>query len=465
MTMHTETALRDALTAGAETVDVTGDVWQGFTRRERKHRRRRQARWAGVAAAVVAATGVQTGVVPLPGWLPGITVAGRGGPLTTAPTRGNLAADTAFLAGMRQAVTDVVDPGEVWRVADRSAITFPYAADLPGRRLVLASVPLRFGFLDDRALIWYEGEPGAAPDQMMEGGRSDGAEPVATDLRGSGDEAGQLVVVAPPGSTVEVSVGFSYTPAGRVEHAPSRTFTGGLAEMRLEPAPFNPGVTVTVRQDDEILHQGGAGGGWSSSQSSSGTDPHEPDAATLTTALRGRTFDRDLLKQWVSHAFVDARLEARDVPVRVWWTGTIDGQPATLFTLHPAGGGVLAYALHGTTDSYRQDLRLLLPAAGADRRPIAWRMRAEGKDDATSRVYVVAPPGVPGRLTLTAGGAPVTLTPDATGVATTTVAPDTAASVILHPADGKTPASTPVPQLETNMGGIPGADLNTRVVD
>jgi hypothetical protein len=297
---------------------------------------------------------------------------------------------------------------------------------------------------------------------MIESGRVDGGEPVVTYMQGSGDEAGLLVVVGPPGSIVEVSTGFRYTPGGRVEHAASRAYLGGVAETRLAPAAFEPGVTIKVHEGDDVIYDGGASGGWSGS---SGADPLEPAEATLTAALRGRTFDRELLRRWVQHAFHDARLPARGVPVRVWWTGTIDGQPAVLFTLHPDGGGVLAYALHGTTDAYRQDLRLLLPVAGADQRPIAWRMRAQGGEDATARVYVVAPPGLSGTVTLTAGGAPVALTPDATGVAATTVDPGTAAVVTLRGSDGKVLGSTPVPQLETDLGGIPGDDLNTRVVD
>ncbi len=458
--MNTETTLRDALAAGARTVDVTGDPWAGFARRERTHRRRRRARLAGVAAVLALAGGVQAGVLPLPAWTPGIPVAGLPGPLTDAPTRGNLAGDKAFLAGMRQAVTDVVDPGEVWRVIDRGAITFPYAADVAGRRLVLASVPLRYGFLDDRALVWYEGEPGAAPAGMRESGRSDGGEPVVTYHQGSAEEPGVLVVVAPPDSTVAVSTGFRYTAAGRVEHSAPTSYPNGLVERATQPAPMDPGTTVTVRRDGEVIYDGGAGYGWSNS---SGAMPTEPTEATLTAALAGRSFDREILRRWVTQAFGDARLAAAGVGVKVRWTGTVDGQPAALFTLHPAGGAVLAYALHGTADAYRQDLRLLLPGAGAETRPIAWRLRAEGKDDPTSRVYVVAPPGT-SRLTLSASGPPVELTPDATGAAVTTLDPDTAASVTAYGGDGSVLGSTPVTQLENDMGGIPGDDLNTRVV-
>ena len=121
-------------------------------------------------------------------------------------------------------------------------------------------------------------------------------------------------------------------------------------------------------------------------------------------------------------------------------------------------------AMHGTADSFRNDLRLLLPAAGVDRRPIAWRMRAEGKDDRTGQVIVVAPAGA-ARVSLTEAGAapvPVVLDPGGSGIAT--LAPDTTASVTAYAADGSVLGSTPVPAFETNSGGIPGDDLKTRVV-
>src|SRR5262245_33068690 len=159
----TETQLRDALGGAAETIDVAGDPWPRFARRERVHRRNRRIRFAAAAVVLAAAVGVQTGVVPLPGWVPGIAVAGGSTALTRPPTRGSLAGDTSFLDGLRREIKDVEDPGELWRVTDRSKIKFVYAADVAGHRLALALVPLRFGFLADQALIWYEGEAGAAP--------------------------------------------------------------------------------------------------------------------------------------------------------------------------------------------------------------------------------------------------------------------------------------------------------------
>jgi hypothetical protein len=462
--MDTETLLREALSGRAEALGVPGDdPWPSFARRERTHRRNRRIRLVSAAVVLAAAVGVQSGVVPLPGWAPGIAIAGRQTALTSAPTRGSLAGDTAWLEGMRGAIKDVEDPGELWKVADRKKIKFVYAGDVAGRRLMLAAVPLRFGFLTDQALIWYEGAAGAAPAAMTESGREDGGQTVTTFMEGRAEGAGCLVVVAPPGTRVAVSVGFDYSAAGRIVHHAPTMFAGGVAEMTLPRAPFNPGVTVTVTEGDRTVYAGPAFGSWGS-EGSEGGDPQEPTGAMLDQALAGRAFDRETMRVWLGGALHDAQLVAAGTTARVRWTGTVNGQPAALVTLQHDGGGVLAYAWHGSSSSYRQDLRLLLPAAGVESRPIAWRMRAEGKDDRTGQVIVVVPPGT-ARATLTVGGGqPVTLALDAAGEAVTTLAPDAAATVTAYPADGSAPSSTPVTPFETDSSGLPGDTMKTRVV-
>jgi hypothetical protein len=213
-----------------------------------------------------------------------------------------------------------------------------------------------------------------------------------------------------------------------------------------------------VVQDGRTLHRGGLSGGWS------GTSGQEVGDSMVDAALGGRAFDRETLRAWIGSALQDARLPAAGTTVTVRWTGTLNAAPAALFTLRRPGTGVLAYALHGGADSYRQDLRVLLPAAGADDRPIAWRMRADGKDDRTDRLVVTAPAGA-ARVELTVAGAPPVAVPlDADGFGTTTLAPDAEASVTAYRADGRKLAETPVLPFETNSGGIPGDDPKTRVV-
>ncbi len=463
--MNTETALKDALTAEAGTLGVTEDPWPRFEKRERTHRRRRRTRIAGVAVVVAAALGVQAGVVPLPGFVPGIAITGFGETaLTESPIRGSLAGDQAFLDGMRGAVKDIEDPGEVWRITDRNKIKFLYAADVAGHRLVLAHVPLRYGFLDDEALVWYDGEAGDAPDRMTEGGRSDGGETVMTYQQESAEKPGILVVVAPAGSTVAVSNGFRYTAEGRLEYNPAQVQQAGtgLTELTTPPAPLPGTTTIKVTSGDTTLYDGSAGGGWSGS---SEKNPQDAPASLITLALGDRTFDHDTLQRWVSSALSDARLPAAGIVLSIRWTGTVNGQPAALFTIRPPGGGVLAYAMHGSADSYRQDLRLLLPEAGAATRPIAWRIRAEGKDDRTGQVIAVGPAGTKKLVLQANGDAAVTLTPDATGAAVGSVPPVAGATVTAFDGDGRELGRTPVAPFEDNSGGLPGADMKTRIVE
>ncbi|MBM2623309.1 hypothetical protein JIG36_48210 [Actinoplanes sp. LDG1-06] len=461
--MNTESLLKDALAAEADMLGDTGDPWTGFERRERRHRNQRRARIGGAAVVVAAAVGVQAGVVPLPGWAPGITVAGFNAVLNQGPVRGSLAGDKAFLEDMRRQFKDVEDPGETWRIADRNQIQFVYAADVGDRRLVLALVPLRFGFLEDRALIWYDGEAGSPASRMTEGGRSDGGETVMTYSQRSADGPGVLVVVAPQGSTVAVSEGFRYTPDGRVEHNPADVQPAGtgLAELVLPAVKSPPETKITVTDGADILYEGGAGGGWSSN---SEQRLDEFPEATVAKARNGRPFDLETLTRWANAALQDARIGADGTALTVRWTGTVNGQPAALLTVHPQGGGVLAYAFHGAAGAYRQDLRLLLPAEGADERPIAWRMRAEDGDDRTDTVIVTGPAGAT-RLTMQQGtAAPVQLTLDATGAATASVPPAEEAHVTAYGENGSEMGTTPVPPFEYDSGGIPGDTPKTRVV-
>ncbi|GAB2614899.1 hypothetical protein Aab01nite_27060 [Paractinoplanes abujensis] len=461
--MNTETALKDALAAEADALGAIDNPWPGFQQRERRHKLRRRTALAGVAAVVAAAGGVQAGVVPLPGWAPGIAVAGFNPVLNQGPVRGSLAGDKAFLEAMRQQFQDVQDPGETWRIADRNQIDFVYAADVGDTRLVLAVVPLRFGFLEDKSLIWYDGPAGAPASKMTEGGRTDAGDTVVTYSQRSAEKPGVLVVVAPAGTTVAVSEGFRYTAEGRVEHDPAKVQQPGtgLTEMVLPPAPKPPESKITVTDGADVIYEGGAATGWSSSRD---YRPDEFSAATVTKALGGRTFDRETIVRWANSALQDARLGAEGTRLEIRWTGTVNGQPAALLTVQPRGGGVLAYAFHGKASAYRQDLRLLLPAANVTERPIGWRLRAENSDDKTDQVIVVGPAGTE-RLTLQLGSAaPTQLTADATGAATTSAPPQEEARVTAYGKDGVELGTTPVPMFEYDSGGLPGDTPKTRIV-
>src|SRR5688500_5652478 len=164
MSTDVERELRDSFNRAAETLKGPADPWAAYARREATHRRNRRLRAGVLAAAVAALIGVQTNVVPLPGWAPGIAVAGHGPAFADVPTRGDLAGDRAWLAGLRRQVKDIADPDGLWRVADRDEIHVVYAGDIPGRRLAIAHVRLRLGLITVWERVYYQGPPGAAPE-------------------------------------------------------------------------------------------------------------------------------------------------------------------------------------------------------------------------------------------------------------------------------------------------------------
>ena len=110
--MDIETALREELTDRATALDVPDDPWPSFARREVRHRRNRRVRIGVTAAALAGVLGLQSGLVPMPGWAPGIAIASTDKALVNSPTRGSLAGDRQWLDAMRTQVKDVQDPGE-----------------------------------------------------------------------------------------------------------------------------------------------------------------------------------------------------------------------------------------------------------------------------------------------------------------------------------------------------------------
>jgi len=110
------------------------------------------------------------------------------------------------------------------------------------------------------------------------------------------------------------------------------------------------------------------------------------------------------------------------------------------------------------------DLRLLLPAKGADQRPIGWRIRADNSTGTpTDQVRVIAPPDA-ARVTVTVGGAPpAAVTLDASNAGTTRIPPDQPATPTAYSTDGGILRTTPLPPVEADMSGLPGDSPATRV--
>jgi hypothetical protein len=466
-----ESTLRDTLQREADGIGVLDDPWPGFVRREVRHRRARRRGTLAVAVAgfVAVVVGIQAGVVPLPGWPSTVATTLPPSALAEGPTRGSLAGDRAWLTAFRARVDGFDDPQGTgrWKVADRKEIRVVYASDRPGPRLALVFAPLRLGSRTEWHFLWYEGPTGADARQMRASGGEQNTHPsVLAMTRASPEDGGFGIAIGPPDSTVTIVGEPRYSPSGRVEARQLAVPDGaGVGVAVLPPAPFRSGLLARVTRDGDLVHQESLAGG---AYGPLFGDTGEPVDAVLDAAVqgaRGPAVDRAILTDLVSAAIEDSRLPPVGVTVRLHWSGTLHGQTAALLTVQPAGGGVIAYAMRrGADGSGRTDMRLLLPAEGAERRPIGWRLRAEGSQTRSDQVMVVAPAGAATASVAIGDGRPVPVRLDSSKAGRATVPPGRSATVTAYSADGSVLASTPVPPFEDDMSGLPGDTPGTRVV-
>ncbi|MET7752103.1 hypothetical protein [Micromonospora sp. NPDC005367] len=464
-----ESALNSALRQAAHGIGVPEDPWPSFARREQRHRRIRLMWTAAVATVVAMVVGVQTNVVSLPGWAPGIAVAAAPASLLDAPPRGALTGDKAWLDTLRARLSTDSSlggwhPDGMWKVGDRDRIRLLYGSDQPGHRVALVAVPLRIGLLTKKSLVWFVGPPGAGVEQMRYAGHSEGEDnSVMTLMRTGTGSNGLAIVVGPTDSTVTISGGPRYTPRGTVEYQNLARPDGsgvGIAVLPAEPLWSEP--VVRVSRGDHVLFQSGLGGGPYAAPIGRRI---EALLTEIKRGIRGAPLDDTNLRNFVETALSDSRLPVAGTTVRVRWSASVNGQDVALLTVQPAGGGVIAYAMHGDDPSWWRDLRLLLPAEGADQRPIGWRLRADNpRRTPTDKVRVVAPPDA-ARVTVAVGSAsPITVTLDASNAGTASVPHDQPATLTAYSSDGDVLGSTPVPLVETDMSGLPGESQATRVV-
>ncbi|MBE1484889.1 hypothetical protein [Plantactinospora soyae] len=466
-----ESTLRDTLQREADGIGVLSDPWPRFAKREVRHRRTRRLGTLAVAAAVVAvALGIPANVVPLPGWPPNVAPAAPPSALAEGPTRGSLAGNRAWLTALRDQVDGFDDPQGIgrWEVADRKEIRVVYASDRPGPRLALVFAPLRLGSRTEWHFLWYEGPTGADARQMRAAGGEQNTDPsVLTVMRATMEEGGFGIAIGPPDSTVTIVGDPYYSPSGRVEPRQLAVPDGpGVGVVVLPPTQFRSGLITRVTRDGDLVHQERLGGG---AYGPLFGMPGESTDAVLDAAVqeaRGPAVDRTLLTDLISTAIEDSHLPPTGVAVRLHWSATLRGQTAVLLTVQPPGGGVIAYAMrwNGADRSTRTELRLLLPAEGAERRPLGWRLRAEGSDTRTDQVMVVAPVDAVTASVTIGGGTPVAVPLDSSKAGRTRVPPNQPATVTAYSADGSVLASTPVPPFEESMSGLPGDTAGTRVV-
>jgi hypothetical protein len=469
MTLDIETALRDTLNDRAQQFTANGDPWPRFAEKHR-HRRGRRVWTAATVVAAAAAVGLLgSGVVPLPSWVPALTIDNASSPLLDGPTVGSLAADeewlTALKARMPRLLADTweSDTDGHWNVDDVDQIKVLFAGDAYRRRLVAAFVPVRTGLLRAETTVWFAGPVGAAPEEMEQDSAGEAlVEPYISRVDIDSGQA-DVLVLAQQGTRVEVSGSPEFRSdgtVGRTWTAVPHTATGeylaripatGLGAISLRITP--PGGSTETRRHDF------------------GTGSHEGLAEQFEGAVNSATAELDdshrELAQTLSTDLMHLGLDPAGLRITAQWAGEVEGDTAVLLAVQPNDGGVLLFASRGGPvgdDGYGAEdlLQLLAPSDGADTRPYAWRMR-NGEVETSGQVFVVAPRGaVRAEIRLDDGTrVPVELDDTGSGMATANAERMT---VVAFEASGEVMGETPVPPLDTDSSGVPGETRATSVV-
>ncbi|NEK58330.1 hypothetical protein GCU56_10650 [Geodermatophilus sabuli] len=346
--MSADTDLRDRLHRLAETTapPPRDDLASAVAARHRRLRRQRAA--LGAVAALVAAV-----VVAVPAGLGGPAVepapaAPAAGPDTsgdlpaaavyTAPTRGSLAGDAAFVEGVLrlpwtretlvgaglpnppQALRHVVFAGDVaggrWALVAGPDTTVPQDTD-PARQTDL-------GALGDVAVAWFVGPPGATPAQLELSSVPYGVDPRSPSALAD-TTTGAVVVVAAPGDTVQVSLRPEVAADGTV----SRTWM---------PVDAPDGVAVLdvgrrdAAHDQALLYRVDRDGEQWVSGADGHVDPsHEaprPDVRWLRAPAPASPADV-MLGSSIESVLASSGLPVDEVDFTVLWNGDVPAPGAT----------------------------------------------------------------------------------------------------------------------------------------
>jgi hypothetical protein len=470
MTLDIETALRETLSERAEQLTASADPWPRFERRDRRHRLGRRARIAAVSVASVAAIGVLgSGIVPLPHWVPALTIQPASSPLLDGPPAGSLATDQEWLTAFRARIPELLadtwegDTDGQWKVEDPDKIKVIFAGDVNRQRMVAAVVPLRTGLLRSETMAWFRGPVGAAPEQMEQDSNGEAlTEPYMGRVDGQGDRA-NVLVLAEKGSQVEVSGSVEFRSDGTV----GRSWT---TVPRQETGEYSARVPATG-MEAMSLRVTTPDGGSETGKFDLGTWSDGDLRQRLEVAIDNSTAQlddahRELARTFTIFELVHLGVEPTDITITTLWAGEIDGQTAILLAVQPTNGGVLLLATRGgpTGDGgYGAEdlLRLLAPADGAYARPYAWRMR-ESENVESGNVFVVAPEGTHSAEIRLADGTSIPVELGETGAGMVLAEADRM-TVVAYDSTGTVIGETPVPPLETE-DGVPGETKASSVV-
>ncbi|MGY1653692.1 hypothetical protein [Geodermatophilus sp. SYSU D01119] len=254
----TDLDVRDALhrlaaQAGPPRGQDTADAAIGLARRQRRVR----AAWAGGALAVALLAGAVPAVLPDAGPAAGqaatdrTTQAAPG--LFDVPTRGSLAGDEAFVAGVAALEWSApvgLNGTELRPPADSRRVLF--AGDLPGGRRWALVMGADGG---QRVYAWFGGPAGAAPGELTllaQPQRGSLAQPVVL-LEATGEQA-LLVVIGLPGDSARYSPGtvrFDDVTVGRVWT--DLRGDDGVLVTEVDRPVYVGAETVEVVRDGEVV--------------------------------------------------------------------------------------------------------------------------------------------------------------------------------------------------------------------
>jgi hypothetical protein len=472
MTLDIETALRETLHDRAQQFMPSGDPWPRFVKDDRHHRRGRRMRNAAALVAGAAALGLLgSGVVPLPSWVPALTIDNASSPLLDGPTLGSLGRDEAWLTAFKARIPELVadtwegDTDGHWKVDDVDGIRVIFAGDVYRRRLVAALVPVRTGFLRAEATVWFIGPVGADPTEMTQDANGEAlSAPYVSRVDVDGGYA-DVLVLAQEGTQIEASgspefrsdgtVGRTWTTIPRADTGEylARFPASGLEGVSLRVTPA--GGTTTETAQPEF-----------------GTGSHGDLPERLSAIIDAATAElsdahRELASTLTFSRLLNLGLDPGDLRVTVQWAGEVEAEAALLLAVQPTDGGVLLFASRGgpaSDGAYHGEelVELLAPADGAYTRPYAWRMRDRGEGP-SGQVFVVAPNGAESAELRLDDGTSITVELDDTGAGMAAANADRM-SVVAFDATGEVIGETPIPPLQGDGNGVPGETRATSVV-
>jgi hypothetical protein len=466
MSTELEQRVRASLHRKAAQPDLASpDPYTRFLAAQRQHRKTRRTRSiaaAGLITTVLVAGG--SAILPVPWQDQSVPVDTATGPslLLVGPVRGSLARDTAWLTGLRElAAKDPVRDG--WTVRGPGSVHVVFAGEAWDQRKSLVAVTERQDGHSRTRLRWYSGPTGASPDQLALDGDQDLSGATATS-EVIDAATGRFLVIGPASSKFRISAGPGYGADGRIRHNWRPIGSNGIAEGANPATASGPAAQIQVLVGGRVISQvelprdGGQAGAFD----------RLIQAAGSAGSGAGAPLPVDLLTRFTGLAFDDARLDPATAQLTIAWAGSERGRPAALLKLTAPGGGQLYYAFRDLGPAAdggqvtRNDLRLLTPADADRTRPITWRLRTDGQDGASQDIAVVAPPGT-ASADVVAGGQLTSLDLDGSGFGMSTAPLGAPVTVRAFRADGSLIGQSPVPALEANSSGLPGASPETRL--